>query len=190
MVCDRDWGEVNFPKRHQSKICSECRERWKFCPKCKSALPLTEFRKWKGKIKTAPYCTTCAHARHHSDFQSRKNDPAQYRNLNEYVKTYYKTEAGKISRSLAYWNRIARMAGYPGVSKAEWMSVLERYGGKCAYCQAEGQMSIDHVTPVYLGGIHEKSNVVPACRACNADKHYKRVEDEIQRHKQLRLFRS
>ena len=52
----------------------------------------------------------------------------------------------------------------------EWNNVLDRHGRKCFYCSAQGKLTIDHVTPLSLGGKHVKENVVPACRSCNSKK--------------------
>ncbi|MCH9047163.1 MAG: HNH endonuclease, partial [SAR324 cluster bacterium] len=125
--------------------------------------------------------------KHQSDFRKLKGDKVRYQNLKKRVSDWNKTEDGRISRSLAYWNRIARMAGHAGVSKKQWMAILLRYGNKCAYCGAEGKMTIDHVIPVFRGGIHAVDNVVPACSACNSKKHYKSIQDQIGRHRQIRL---
>ena len=48
-------------------------------------------------------------------------------------------------------------------------AVMARDGGRCQYCGTRAD-SIDHVVPRSRGGAHEWSNVVAACRACNARK--------------------
>ena len=48
--------------------------------------------------------------------------------------------------------------------------VYEMYGGHCAYCGREidiTEMQVDHVQAVYLGGNDEMANYRPACRSCN-----------------------
>lgn len=59
----------------------------------------------------------------------------------------------------------------------QWVSRCEYYGWKCAYCSApltRHTVEIDHVIPVADGGSGWASNLVPACRSCNAKKHTKR----------------
>ena len=95
------------------------------------------------------------------------------------MSNFNKTENGAISRSVARWNRIARMAGLPGVSRSEWLAILDRYNNKCAYCGKSGRMTIDHVIPVVRGGQHTVKNIVPACAACNSEKHCKMQEEQV-----------
>jgi 5-methylcytosine-specific restriction endonuclease McrA len=147
--------------------------------------PIGEFPNRRKKIPN--YCSVCVKARDQSEFQRTKGDPARYEKFKTKVTDYYKTEIGRISRKLAHWNRIARMAGLPGVNKNEWLAILERYGNSCAYCGTTGRMTIDHVIPVMRGGQHAVNNIVPACAACNSEKHYKSVEDFIGAGRKIRL---
>jgi 5-methylcytosine-specific restriction endonuclease McrA len=57
------------------------------------------------------------------------------------------------------------------LSSQEWQEILEEFDRACAYCQARGvRLEQEHITPLSRGGRHTKSNVVPACRSCNARK--------------------
>lgn len=57
------------------------------------------------------------------------------------------------------------------VSQAEWRTVVENYGGKCAYCERSGMLLIrDQLVPAIRGGEHRLGNVVPACVDCNGAK--------------------
>lgn len=57
------------------------------------------------------------------------------------------------------------------VSKRTRFEVLRRDDFTCRYCRSrEGQLTIDHVLPVALGGTDEPDNLVAACRDCNAGK--------------------
>ncbi|WP_375478791.1 HNH endonuclease [uncultured Jatrophihabitans sp.] len=44
--------------------------------------------------------------------------------------------------------------------------VLNRDGGRCAYCEGRAD-TIDHVVPRSRGGLHAWDNVVAACARCN-----------------------
>ncbi|MFE5089457.1 HNH endonuclease [Streptomyces sp. NPDC056638] len=50
--------------------------------------------------------------------------------------------------------------------------VLSANGGFCTYCGSMGTKAevLDHVDPLELGGAHSITNLVPACRSCNASK--------------------
>jgi hypothetical protein len=57
------------------------------------------------------------------------------------------------------------------VTKRVRFEVLRRDKHTCRYCRStSGQLTIDHVIPQSLGGTDDPSNLVAACRDCNAGK--------------------
>jgi hypothetical protein len=57
------------------------------------------------------------------------------------------------------------------VSKRTRYEVLRRDNHTCRYCHAtDSPLTIDHVIPVALGGTDDPSNLVAACKDCNAGK--------------------
>jgi len=59
------------------------------------------------------------------------------------------------------------------VSKRTRYEVLKRDNHTCRYCGASAPdvvLHVDHVTPVALGGSDDPSNLVAACKDCNAGK--------------------
>lgn len=57
------------------------------------------------------------------------------------------------------------------VSKRTRFEVLRRDNYTCRYCRStEDELTIDHVTPVALGGSDDPSNLVACCKDCNAGK--------------------
>lgn len=59
------------------------------------------------------------------------------------------------------------------VTKRTRFEVLRRDNHACRYCGAAApdvKLTVDHVTPVALGGSDDPSNLVAACRDCNAGK--------------------
>lgn len=60
------------------------------------------------------------------------------------------------------------------IRKRTRFEVLRRDGFKCRYCGLAGPegagLTIDHVVPVSLGGNDDPSNLVAACKDCNAGK--------------------
>jgi 5-methylcytosine-specific restriction protein A len=52
-----------------------------------------------------------------------------------------------------------------------WNEKLQR--GLCHYCEQKfkpEQLTMDHLVPLARGGLSVKSNLVPACKECNAKK--------------------
>lgn len=110
--------------------------------------------------------------RHQASHAARElsRDPIAYR-----AKQAAKTKAWKLAHPLevqaAKARRDKRLKENHGtLSGAQWKAILRFYDGKCAYCGAEGKMTIDHVIPVAKGGKTESANIVPACRSCNSKK--------------------
>jgi hypothetical protein len=59
------------------------------------------------------------------------------------------------------------------VTKRTRYEVLKRDNHTCRYCGAtapDATLTVDHVTPVALGGSDDPSNLVTACRDCNYGK--------------------
>ena len=57
------------------------------------------------------------------------------------------------------------------VSKRARFEVLRRDGFTCRYCRStDGKLTIDHVTPIALGGTDDPANLVAACEDCNSGK--------------------
>jgi hypothetical protein len=56
------------------------------------------------------------------------------------------------------------------LTDAQWAALKVAWGG-CAYCHAqERQLQKDCALPISVGGRYTLTNVVPACRSCNASK--------------------
>jgi hypothetical protein len=52
----------------------------------------------------------------------------------------------------------------------EWLAILEKFQGLCAYCEHEPFSTLDHLIPFIAGGGTVAENCVPACRVCNSRK--------------------
>lgn len=64
-----------------------------------------------------------------------------------------------------------RQAPGSGVSQKQWRAIKDNYGRRCAYCAAMVPLTMDHLDPLSKGGAHDPTNIVPACRNCNSQKH-------------------
>ncbi|HEY3497681.1 MAG TPA: HNH endonuclease signature motif containing protein [Polyangiaceae bacterium] len=87
-----------------------------------------------------------------------------------------KTPAGRRSVKASQHKRRARTRGVsPGLTREEWVTICEQHANAdgdvlCAYCGKPCDPTVDHVVPLVRGGVHEASNVVPACLSCNSSK--------------------
>lgn len=68
------------------------------------------------------------------------------------------------------------------VSKRTRYEVLRRDNHACRYCGAsapDAKLTVDHVMPVALGGGDDPTNLVTACRDCNAGKSSSAPDDPL-----------
>ncbi len=96
------------------------------------------------------------------------------------VKRYQKTEKGRACMQRAWTKRRAGKSHIVNtLTSTEWLSILEQFEHKCAYCGKEFDLfnppTKDHLVPISKGGNNTKENIVPACMACNARKHNKTI---------------
>jgi len=57
------------------------------------------------------------------------------------------------------------------VTERDWVRLMARFQGACAYCGMVGvPLQRDHITPLSRGGEHRIGNLLPACGPCNYSK--------------------
>lgn len=62
------------------------------------------------------------------------------------------------------------------IKPAQLITRFNLFNNRCAYCEALGDLHIEHVVPISKGGTHALGNIVPACSTCNFSKRDKEVE--------------
>ncbi len=73
--------------------------------------------------------------------------------------------------------RRAREAYAPGEhSNEEWNALLQRLGRRCLRCDAEDDITKDHIVPLSRGGTNDIENLQPLCRSCNSWKNDRTVD--------------
>ena len=77
---------------------------------------------------------------------------------NEYLFHLYTTSSGEAKRM---WRK----------------NIKEEWGHKCAYCESEENLTIDHIVPQSKGGLDVTKNVVCCCHDCNQSKGHTPWED-------------
>lgn len=60
-------------------------------------------------------------------------------------------------------------APYKGVNLTR-QNIFKRDSNECQYCGTRKELTIDHVTPKARGGVDTWTNLVTACKKCNAKK--------------------
>lgn len=174
--CLQCGGDISH-KRSDAKFCSDpCSNRW-------------DLENNRDRIYAANNAWQAANpdlVRGYSR-QAREADRAAYNarqaqwrerhrvRLKDYRIEFMKTWDPEGVRRRAYLHRRrARKKGNPGsvgVSRWDWMRLVNRYGGRCAYCLTRcGDLHMEHVIPVARGGRDAIGNILPACQSCNQSK--------------------
>jgi HNH endonuclease len=64
-----------------------------------------------------------------------------------------------------------RKANIGTITVVLWEERIQYFGQHCAYCLCKiDEVTMEHMTPIVRGGLHDIDNVVPACSACNSRK--------------------
>ena len=111
--------------------------------------------------------------------RKQKYNKQWYQDNKEHIQEYYKTPQGQV---VAFNGRCRRRAKEQnqgsGITKEQWLECMQFFGWKCAYSGKplkEGDRSLDHITPLNLGGENEIWNVVPMYRNYNSSKNDKEI---------------
>ena len=83
-------------------------------------------------------------------------------------------------RTILY--QVAGAADTPRNAAKALKLALEKHGGRCFYCKVASasdvsiEMTLDHIEPQALGGNSDITNLVVACKPCNAKKGHSLIE--------------
>lgn len=103
-----------------------------------------------------------------------------YLNKSEMVRPANGHRLNTVTRSFAMpsvirLNRYVN-APYKGVNLTR-QNIFKRDNSECQYCGTRRDLTLDHVTPSSKGGQHSWTNLVTACKKCNAKKGNNTPED-------------
>jgi len=65
--------------------------------------------------------------------------------------------------------------GKESFTEKDWLSTKEYFSNKCAYCEADTYLHMEHAIPINRDtlGEHRLGNLVPSCKRCNSNKHHR-----------------
>lgn len=81
-----------------------------------------------------------------------------------------------IARRYAYKKRAAGRRALDTCTLFQQNLRFSLFRNQCAYCGSSNRLEADHVVALSKGGLHTASNIVPACKCCNASKRDRPVE--------------
>jgi len=117
---------------------------------------------------------------------SRRNYAKHSERFKQTAKAWGKRNPKKRSAIMAFQNAKRRSRkkanGGRGFTRAHWLELVERFGGKCAYCRIRKISSIDHFEPLARGGPDDYTNIAPACASCNSRKGIHEPREWVRTH--------
>jgi 5-methylcytosine-specific restriction endonuclease McrA len=89
----------------------------------------------------------------------------------------YHRQHPEVGRARSQNYRARKQAAQGSFTPAQWLALVEAYGGRCAYRGEQAPLEVDHRVPLSRGGSNLIENILPACRRCNAEKHQMTEEE-------------
>jgi len=94
--------------------------------------------------------------------------------------TDYHRNHPEVGKASGHNYRARKAAAEGSFTAAQWLALVEAHEGRCAYCGNVRPLEPEHKIPLSRGGSNDISNIVPACRRCNAKKH-KLTDEEFRK---------
>ena len=91
----------------------------------------------------------------------------------------YRLGHPEVRRVIDQTRRARESQAVGSFTTAEWLDLVARYAGRCAYCEETAPLQQEHRTPLSRGGSNLIDNLLPACARCNQRKH-KMTEEEFR----------
>lgn len=103
--------------------------------------------------------------------------------IREQKRNYRRSPRGKLIRLRNTQKRRAlkKQIHHTHFTPEMLQSHFAYFGDRCAYCEAEGDLTIDHFIALTKGGSDCLGNIIPACKSCNSRKHNFDPKDWFQK---------
>ena len=102
--------------------------------------------------------------------EGRARYARQTERLKAQIAAYHRANPDVV-RAKREKHRALRMGAEGFFTAKLWQELVLVYEHACAYCGAIGPLEQDHCVPLHRGGSNWITNILPACRVCNARKH-------------------
>ena len=123
--------------------------------------------------------------------------------LREKKRRYYERNKEKVMESNNRWRKDnidkvqfanrkyyqRKRSSFHHYEESDWVYALNFFSHSCAYCGGKEKMEQEHIVPVSKGGPYIASNIIPACRSCNASKGDEDLEMWYRSHKSFNCER-
>lgn len=166
-------------RRNQERDEPKVKRTEKYCSDCSTTKPISEFYRDEASPDKHNYICKSCQAKRQKDWRERNREQIRerkreyYEENKEWIKEYVKEWRRENGKGTEYWQkRRAWKLNAPksDLTDEQWEEVLDAYDHSCAYCSSTEDITQDHLIPLSRGGSHTITNVIPACRSCNARK--------------------
>ena len=145
------------------------KEKYKYCPKCKTVKELILFPKdLKRSDGKKGICKNCLVKIVH-EWQKRNPEKKKL-----YDSKYKKNNKVKVNETNAKRRAIRKNAKTYFISKKD---IRKLKYSSCFFCGAKKELSLDHIIPLNRGGTHGIGNIHILCISCNASKQDKLMSE-------------
>lgn len=153
---------------------------------------------WEGKSMESKACNACQkiipldlfhlnpkhpEGRHRTCKQCRRNETrkryVKYKTKIDTYNSVWQRQHKIRKRVITQRNRCKQLGISGNVSYRDWKEVLITQNFLCRLCGKAGNLEMDHIEPISLGGKHERSNIQALCKLCNVRKGYYFGEEEF-----------
>jgi 5-methylcytosine-specific restriction endonuclease McrA len=145
-------------------------------------------RSWYNKIKeSSPHYSRDRSRRHRSDPDknvlyketARRHRAANRDTYREYERRYASRHPENVSKKRRVYRY--RIIGAGELDYDLWEEMVDKYSHTCLCCRrSDVEITIDHVTPISLGGSNDITNLQPLCRSCNSKKGNRVIDYRIE----------
>lgn len=150
------------------------------CRKCGKSFPYKELHS-AGPYISGDYCSTCVIEVAQSyrkicaicDSAYVAANPLYHPICN---KCYSEETKREYDRVEAHNKRATRLGLAANLTLKQWLSTLDHFSCRCAYCSGSYQ-GLEHYLPLTLGGLTTVANCLPSCNRCNIRKSDKHPDD-------------
>lgn len=173
--------------------CSSC-QSWKFledfvkhkqgrygignrCKECDKLKAREQRKKHKEKINSIK------RMRYHLSPKQDRSKYNEWRKANKELVNekerlrYAQSPEARFSAKQKDYKRRIILKSRGHISFREWKDLCNKYGNKCLRCgKSDIELTLDHVVPVKLGGLHLIENAQPLCFSCNSSKGAKFID--------------
>lgn len=162
-------------RRYYAKHKSRCAARMQAYHASTRAQCRERCQRWR---KAHPE-QTCEHNRQayrNKSIEQRRTEKTRWRQANpervrNNARKYYAANKEKVDNWGQQRAARQRQAARVDFTAAQWREMKAHYAHCCVYCgQPSQRLTMDHIMPLSLGGLHTVHNIVPACRSCNSRK--------------------